>query len=303
MGPRYFGLRYWNQRFVDSVDGAYSGSRFFANRYFGLRYFGANQTSDPFELAQSQGLAGSGIGSFSSLALTYGSDKAIAQTNTLAGSGIAGITALLSYENEDWAFTPPLELTPAIGVGALACDLEFIEPTTGGAGRYFGSRYFGPRYFGPRYWSTLYGWNLEQTAGLAGVGAGTISAGIGLGIVFAPTQAFAAIGTGTYAAGLSYVDPPPVIPESEAVGFWPEYMPHKRKRKKADEPDSAEEMEAVAEVAAPQREKLTIKRARPVIQVQKVETVADKIERIAIDRAKRERKRKKDMEEKLLMMD
>ena len=121
--------------------------------------------------------------------------------------------------------------------------------------------------------------------------------------MFAPTQAFAAIGTGVYTAGLSYVDPPPVIPESEAVGFWPEYMPHKRKRKKAEDPEHAEEMAVVAEVAAPKREKLTIKRARPAIQPQKVETVADKIERIAIDRAKRERKRKKDLEEKLLMMD
>jgi hypothetical protein len=206
LGPRYFGRRYFNQQFPE-VDSAYAGARYFGNRYFGSRYFGSNLASFPEAITQTQGLSGAGVGAFSSVTLIYGSDLALVVTSGLAGQGAPTIDASLSFDSEDWSFTPPLEITGGVGVGTLAGDLVFPEATTGGAGRHFGYRYFGARFFGPRYWGTLVGWNLEQTQGVSGLGEPLISAGIGLDVSFVPTADYAAIGTGILTADLSFAEP------------------------------------------------------------------------------------------------
>jgi hypothetical protein len=132
----------------------------------------------------------------------------LAQSSALALAASLALTADLDFTEEDWAFTPPIELAPGAGAVTFSADLSYAT-TPVGVGRYFGKRYWGRDYFGPYYWGTSDTWGLEVTLGPELTGAGTLSADPTLALAIDPTT-LAAIGTATLAADLVLVTGFPV---------------------------------------------------------------------------------------------
>lgn len=269
-GQRYFGRRYWGQSSND-VDGAFSGSRYLGNRYFGKRYFGANQTSDPFAIAQTNVLAGSGVTSYSSITLSIGTDWALAQTNSLLGNGAGSQDATLTFNTENWYLENYLQLAQSVGVGALSASFQLGY--LAGGGRYFGSRYFGQRYYGPRYWGTLTSWSFEITSHLSGAAAATHSTTLGTAIALVPSSAILSNGAASFnSVSLSFSDPVVVAPTQGAPGKpqkrgFTRYMVTINGRRHFGSEDEIERLieqfaQTQAEKPKPKRVKITVKPAQ-----------------------------------------
>jgi len=187
LGARYFGRRYWNQA-AANVDGKYFGGRYFGHDYFGKRYFASNDVSVPFALEITAGpteIAPTVL--FSSVNLSIGADWSFAPGTLAISTAAMGITAGLTFGNEDWAFTPPLEVTAVTGAMTFnASTLAINFPS--GTGRYFGGNYFGSRYFGKRYWGVDGApFAITLTNSLAMTGTMTVSASPKLSIAYSFT--------------------------------------------------------------------------------------------------------------------
>jgi hypothetical protein len=306
LGSRYFGRRYWNQELAEA-DGVYQGSRYFGNRYFGRRFFGANQTSDPFELVQTNTLVGAGLGTFSSVSLTTGFDWPFVPSAPLVGTGISSLNATLSFENEVWYLENYLQLATANGTSSFAATFEIGYAS--GVGRYFGRRYLGSSYYGQRYWGTTADvtFELDITNVLMGVGAATYSANIGQSILLVPAGPILSNGSSSFAATIGYTDQPSVVIPDEAIstGGWPNYKHVQRKKRRKREDEEIEDAVVIVQ-PEPQSETVVARRSvlklKPATQAKPIETVADQIERISKDRAKKALKRKRALEEKLLLL-
>ncbi len=174
----YFGARYYGQRFFGKrglvVDGAYNGSRYFGLRYFGVRYFGTSYQNSPAPLTATNTPALSGVLGLAG-GLTFGGDFSVTQTGSLALSSTLVTSGSLSFDNEDWAFTPPLSVSGLAGALTVAGSITIASPAPGFGG-YFGRRYFGGRFYGPRYFGSLASWPLTLTAGV-GLAGGLNAAG------------------------------------------------------------------------------------------------------------------------------
>ncbi len=184
-GARYFGGRHFGKAGL-TVPGYYTGSRYFGSRYFGPSYFGSDETSIPFEIVQTAGVSLVGV-LLTSGSAVFGTDFEVTQTSGISLSGSLALTGNLTYPNEDWSITPPLEVTGLVGTLSIACDLEF----GGGAGLasagYWGRRYWGAAYFGQRYWGTGAAFAVEQTAGVGLTGTLTAASGIALALGLVPS--------------------------------------------------------------------------------------------------------------------
>jgi hypothetical protein len=183
---RYFGGRHFGRRFFGKVglvvDGAYNGSRYFGLRYFGQRHFGTSSSNVPQAIASTNtpalfgvlGLAGN---------LVYGADFALAQTSGISLSATASFTAALSFDNEDWAFTPPLAISGMVGAVTVAGNFV-TAASPAGPGGYFGRRFYGGRYFGPRYFGSPAGWILTPTGALSLSGQVGVAGGFATDLAF-----------------------------------------------------------------------------------------------------------------------
>lgn len=186
---RYFGGRYFGRRFYGKtgllVYGAFNGWRYFGGRYFGRRFFGTSKLDIPQALVSTNTPALSGVLGVAGN-LVFGADFALAQTGNL---GLSASTALsggaLSFDNETWAFTPPLEISGLAGVVGITGGFVIGAPAPApGRGGYFGRRFYGGRYFGARYFGTTPSWAFVPTSGI------TLSGTVGLGGGFATTIGF-----------------------------------------------------------------------------------------------------------------
>lgn len=186
---RYFGGRHFGRRFFGKVglvvDGAYSGSRYFGVRYFAVRYFGTSSLNIPQPLTATNTPALSAVLGVSG-DLVFGRDFALAQVGAL---GLSGSTSLsggaLSFDNETWAFTPPLEIPGLSGVVGVTGGFVIGAPAPGRGG-YFGRRFYGGRYFGARFFGTLPSWEFTPTGGISLSGVAGLGGGFATSIGFDP---------------------------------------------------------------------------------------------------------------------
>lgn len=187
---RFFGARFYGRRFFGKVglvvDGAYDGSRYFGARYFGARYFGSNSANVPFAVEATNTPALSGVLGVAGN-LVFGADFALAQTGNLGLSATASLSGgALSFDNETWAFTPPLEISGITGTVGVTGNLVITTPAPG-RGSYFGRRYYGSAYFGPRYYGSALPWPFTITQGIGMTGALNAAGSLGSLIAVNPT--------------------------------------------------------------------------------------------------------------------
>lgn len=208
---RYFGGRHFGRRFFGKVglvvDGAYNGSRYFGLRYFGIRYFGTSSINVPQAIASTNTPALFGVLGVAGN-LVYGADFALEQVGAL---GLSGSTSLsggaLSFDNETWAFTPPLEISGITGTVGVTGNLVITTPAPG-RGSYYGRRYYGGAYFGPRYYGSALPWPFTITQGIGMSGVLNAAGSLGSVIAVNPTtmQLQGSVGVGgdfiTDAAGV-----------------------------------------------------------------------------------------------------
>lgn len=253
-GARYFGARYFGGRYFGKVglvvDGAYNGAHYFGKHYFGQRYWGSEGNSDPFSLSvtNTPGLNGVALVSApSGLLLT--ADFPFTEAVGIGLSGLTTLSGALSFDNDDFAFTPPLEINALSGVVSVAGSLTIAAPPPG-VGRYFASRYFGSRQFGRRYWGTSTTLPLAQTTGIGLSGAVLTAGGIAstIGIAQTVITSVALTGAVGVAGSLSYAAPVVVV---DSGGGWLDWRGWGKKKRSARDEEEEQPPEKVQEVAKP----------------------------------------------------
>jgi hypothetical protein len=185
----YFGGRHFGRRFFGKtgllLDGAYNGARYFGLRYFAARYFGVNTVDIPQPLVSTNTPALSGVLGIAGN-LVFGADFALAQTNSLGLSATASLSGgALSFDNETWAFTPPLEISGITGTVGVTGNLVITTPAPG-RGSYYGRRFYGSAYFGPRYYGSALPWPFTITQGIGLSGVAGLGGGLATSIGFNP---------------------------------------------------------------------------------------------------------------------
>jgi hypothetical protein len=220
-GPRYFGGRYFGHSGF-SAPGFYRGSRYFGNRYFGSRYFGSDVFEITFNLAQTTGVAITGTVQTGGSSFAFGSDFTVTQVTGITLSGTLLTNGALVFGNDDWAFTPPLEVATLAGSIAVAGNITIGAPVPGYGG-YWGKRYFGGRYFGARYFGAPDSWNVEQTAGISLSGGVNVTGSVGTLIALSPStlaltgsllaagDVSASLSTADSTGAILYVDPYAIV--------------------------------------------------------------------------------------------
>jgi len=203
-GARYFGGRHFGKAGL-TVPGYYTGSRYFGSRYFGPSYFGSDETSIPFEIVQTAGVSLVGV-LLTSGSAVFGTDFEVTQTSGISLSGSLALAGNLTYPNEDWSITPPLELRALVGTLSIECDLEFGGGVALPSGGYWGRRFWGANYFGQRYFGTGDSFAIVQTAGIGLTGTLTAASGIAQALGLNPS-ALGLTGTLLTTSGMSFGDP------------------------------------------------------------------------------------------------
>lgn len=201
-GPRFFGGAYFGHSGL-STPGYYRGNRYWGNRYWGGRYFGSNVTEVPFEVTQTTGISITGTVQVGGSSFAFGSDFAVTQVTGVTLSGSLLTSGALLFTNEDWSFTPPLEVATLVGSVTVAGDITIGAPVPGFGG-YWGKRYFGGRYFGARYFGAPDSWNIEQTTGISLSGTVNVAGSIGTLIDLTPTANLALTGALLTGGDISY---------------------------------------------------------------------------------------------------
>jgi hypothetical protein len=214
---RYFGGRFFGRRFFGKtgllVDGAYNGARYFSPRYFAVRYFGVSAVDIPQPLAATNTPALSGVLGVAGN-LVFGANFALAQTGSLGLSATLSLSGgALSFDNETWAFTPPLSVSGMTGTVTVAGALVYAG-TAPGYGGFFGRRYFGARHFGPRFFGSQASWVFTQTGSLSLSGVVGVSGQLDTSIAF-NTSTLALTGAlataGDFLGGLVSAPTPPSV--------------------------------------------------------------------------------------------
>lgn len=187
---RYFGGRHFGRRFFGKtgllLDGAYNGARYFGSRYFAVRYFGVSGVDIAQPLVSTNTPALSGVLGVAGN-LVFGADFALAQTGNLGLSATASLSGgALSFDNETWAFTPPLEISGITGTVGVTGNLVITTPAPG-RGSYFGRRFYAGSYFGPRYYGSALPWPFTITQGIGMSGALNAAGSLGSVIAVNPT--------------------------------------------------------------------------------------------------------------------